>query len=192
MPLVVNKEEEKAKILLAFEQCLTEKPIFSVSLRDIAAKAHMTHPKLLNYFKNKDELVLAYCDYIKNFMSEHCRMWFVEHRPEDYPDKRAYMNAFMQYVADGKTGEQRPLATVQTYVLAKYNADVERMVKEEFLAWKALMKECLTGVFGDQATDADSEYMMIYIAGVFVCRYNGVLSGKINGNLMSASGLFQK
>ena len=48
MPLVVNKEEEKAKILLAFEQCLTEKPIFSVSLRDIAGKAHMTHPKLLN------------------------------------------------------------------------------------------------------------------------------------------------
>ena len=192
MPLVVNKEEERAKILLAFEQCLTEKPIFSVSLRDIARQAHMTHPKLLNYFQNKDELVLAYCDYIKDFMSEHCRMWFAEHLPKDYPDKQAYMNAFMQYVADGKEGEQRPLATVQTYVLAKYNANVERMVKEEFLSWKALMKECLAGVFGEQATDADSEYMMIYIAGVFVCRYNGVLSGKYNSTLMSASGLFQK
>lgn len=192
MPLIVNKEEEKKKILLAFEQCLIEKPVFSVSLRDIAKKAHMTHPKLLNYFESKDELVLAYCDYIKNFMSEHCRMWFSEHQPENYSDKRAYMNAFMQYVAEGKDGGQRPIATVQTYVLAKYNADVDKMVKEEFHAWRTLMKECLMSVYGDQATDADSEYMMILIAGVFICQYNGVLSGNINDSLISASGLFQK
>ena len=102
------------------------------------------------------------------------------------------MNAFMQYVADGKEGEQRPSATVQTYVLAKYNADVARMVKEEFHSWQLLMKECLVSVFGDSATDADSEYMMILIAGVFICHYNGVLSGSINDTLMSASTLFQK
>lgn len=191
MPLVVNKEEERKKILRAFEQCLAEKPIFSVSLRDIAKQAHMTHPKLLNYFPSKDDLVLAYCSYTKDFMSEHCRMWFSEHKPENYPDKRAYMNAFMQYVADGKEGETRPIATVQSYVLAKYNSDVDRMVKEEFFAWKALMKECLSSVFGELATDADSEYMMIFIAGVFICRYNGVLSGTINDSLMSASRLFQ-
>lgn len=52
-------------------------------------------------------------------------MWFAEHRPEEYTDKKAYMNAFMQYVAEGKEGELRPIATVQTYVLAKYNEDVE-------------------------------------------------------------------
>ncbi len=192
MPLVVNKEEEKKKILLAFEQCLEEKPIFSVSLRDIAKKAHMTHPKLLNYFESKDALVLAYCDYIKNFMSDHCRTWFANHQPESYPDKLAYMNAFMQYVAEGKEGEKRPIATVQTYVLAKYNADVDRMIKEEFHTWRTLMKECLMSVYGDQATDADSEYMMILITGVFICQYNGVLSNRINHTLISASRLFQK
>ena len=192
MPLVVDKEEERKKILNAFELCLEEKPVFNVSLRDIAQKAHMTHPKLLNYFHSKDDLVLAYCDYIKNFMSEHCRLWFQEHHPENYSNKLAYMNAFMQYVADGKEGEKRPSATVQTYVLAKYNADVARMVKEEFHSWQLLMKECLVSVFGDSATDADSEYMMILIAGVFICHYNGVLSGSINDTLMSASTLFQK
>lgn len=192
MPLVVNKEEERTKILLSFDRCLRRKPIFSVSLRDIASEAGMTHPKLLNYFGSKDELVLAYCDYIKNFMSEHCRAWFREHKAEDYPDKKSYMNSFMEYVADGGGGEERPIATVQTYVLARYNSDVQRMVKEEFLTWKELMKECLIGVFGESATDADSEYMMIYIAGVFICRYNDVLSGDINRRLMEASPLFQK
>ena len=95
-------------------------------------------------------------------------MLFAEHRPEEYTDKKAYMNAFMQYVAEGKEGELRPVATVQTYVLAKYNEDVDRMVKEEFAAWQALMRECLISVYGDEVTDADSEYMMILIAGVFI------------------------
>lgn len=189
MPLVVNREEERAKILQAFEQCLEERPIFSVSLRDIAKKAHMTHPKLLNYFQSKDELVLAYCDYIKDFMSQHCRAWFAQNSPQDYPDKRAYLNAFMRYVAEGREGERRPIATVQTYVLAKYNADVDRMVKEEFLVWKALMRDCLTGVFGEAATDADAERMMVLIAGVFICSYNGVLSGQVNDTLIPAPGL---
>lgn len=95
-------------------------------------------------------------------------MWFAEHRPEEYTDKKAYMNAFMQYVAEGEEGELRPVATVQAYVLAKYNEDADRMVKEEFAAWQALMRECLISVYGDEVTDADSEYMMILIAGVFI------------------------
>ncbi len=192
MPLIVDKQKEKEKILEAFERCLKEKPVFSISLRDIAKEANMTHPKLLNYFQSKEDLVLSYCDHIKNFMSEQCKRWFKENKPADYPNKKAYMNAFMAYVANGKDDENRPVATVQTYVLAKYNANVDKMIKEEFISWKELMKECLFGVFGDEATDNDSEYMMILIAGVFICHYNGVLSGNINDHLMDASPLFQK
>ena len=61
MPLIVNREEEKRKILMAFEECLSEKTIFNVSLRDIASKAGMTHPKILCYFTSRDELVREYC-----------------------------------------------------------------------------------------------------------------------------------
>ncbi len=192
MPLIVDREEERKKILIAFEECLKDKTIFQVSLRDIAKQAKMTHPKLLNYFQNKEDLVIAYCNYIKNFMSDHCRMWFKNNNPKDYKTKLDYMNAFMKYVALGKKGEKRPIATVQTYVLAKYNRKVEEMVKEEFDSWRNLMKECLTSVYGNDVTDADSEYMMILIAGVFVCEYNNVLTGNINDKLMSASYLFQK
>ncbi len=192
MPLVVDKEEERKKILRAFESCLKKKPVFSISLRDIAKEARMTHPKLLNYFSSKDAIVLAYCSYINNYMSEHCKRWFKEHDFHDYKDKQAYMNAFMEYVANGKEGEKRPVATVQTYVLARYNRDVDKMVKEEFAAWRKLMQECLKDVFGEETSEADGEYMMILIAGVFICHYNGVLSGKINDSLMSASALFQK
>ena len=192
MPLIVDKEKEKKKILDAFEKCLEEKPVFLVSLRDIAKKANMTHPKLLNYFKNKDDLVLAYCDYIKNFMSIHCKEWFETHNPNNYKDKNSYMNAFMKYVANGKKGEKRPVATVQTYVLAKYNNDVKKMIQEEFSSWKNIMKECLIKVYGDEVSDNDSEYLMILISGVFICKYNDVLSGNINDSLINSSSLFKK
>ena len=60
MPLIVDKEAVRHEILMAFEACISDKPIDRISLRDIAARAGMTHPKLLNYYHSKDDLVLAY------------------------------------------------------------------------------------------------------------------------------------
>ncbi len=186
MPLVVDKEQEKAKILIAFEKCIIEKPLFNITLRDIAAKAGMTHPKLLNYFSCKDEIVLAYCEYARNYMSKHCVAWFQEHTPTDYPSKMAYINAFLAYVADGTPSESRPIATIQTYVLAKYNNDVASMVKEEFDSWREVMQNCLSSVYGDGITEAEAEYMMVLITGLFVCNYNHALTGNINPDILGA------
>ncbi len=54
------------------------------------------------------------------------------------------------------------------------------------------MKDCLLEVYGKEATDNDSEYMMILISGIFICKYNNVLSGNINSNILSSSKLFTK
>lgn len=192
MPLVVDREEEKRKILKAFEECLVDKPIFNVSLRDIAAKAGMTHPKILCYFESKDELVREYCRYIKTYMYSHCESWFNTHSPLDYVSKKEYLNAFLEYVAKGDEGETRPSATVQTYVLAKYDNDVNEMIHDEFMEWKALMKRCLVSVFGDNVSDDDAEYMMILISGIFICHYNGVLSPGYGRDMLSALSFLNK
>lgn len=192
MPLIVDKEKERLKILNAFEECLKETPMSSVSLRDIAKKANMSHPKLLNYFENKDDLIISYCDYIKNYMSSHCLNWFKSHSKDNYSDKTGYINAFLEYVCNGDENETRPLATVQTYVLAKYNNKIDDMIKNEFKCWKKVMKDCLQEVYGNEASDNDSEYMMVLISGIFICKYNGVLSGNINSNILSSSKLFSK
>lgn len=186
MPLVVDREEEKRKILEAFEKCLVDKPIFTVTLRDIAARAGMTHPKILCYFNSRDDLVKEYCRYVKNYMYSHCESWFRSHDKEDYKTKQDYMNSFLEYCAKGEKGETRPSATVQTYVLAKYNDDISLMIKEEFSEWKALMKRCLVSIYGDEVRDDDAEYMMILITGIFMCSYNGVLSPGYGGNILSS------
>lgn len=192
MPLIVDKDEVKKQILAAFEKCIEDKPISKITLRDIAAKAHMTHPKLLNYFNSKEDIIFAYCNYAKNYMVEHCRTWFTSHSPKDYPTKLDYMNAFMCYVATGGAGENRPSATLQTYVFAKYHPDIQEIVSKEFATWRETMKECLMEVYGDSVGEEEAEAMMILITGTFVCNYTGALTGQINENILSCFCSFAK
>ena len=186
MPLIVDKDAVRSEILSAFEACLADKPMDRITLRDIAAQAGMTHPKLLNYFQNKDDLVLAYCEYAKRYMTRHCEQWFAAHKAKEFSSPLDCMNAFMQYVAEGGSTENRPQATMQTYVLAKYNGEIQKMVSGEFAEWRDIMLKCLKEIYGDCVSHAQAEAMMILITGTFVCNYTGALTGKINPAILSA------
>lgn len=185
MPIIVDKDAVRMEILMAFQKCIEEKPITKISLRDIAARAGMSHAKLLNYFSSRDELVLSYVRYTRDFMTEKCRAWFSAHNRSDYPSNLAYMNAFMEYVASGEPGEVRPNATTQTYVLARYSAEVDAVVREEFRQWRETMEQCLVEVYGGSMGRHEAEAMMILISGAFICNYTGALTGEINGDILS-------
>ena len=150
MPIIVDKEKVRMDILLAFQRCIEKKPIDKVTLRDIAAEAGMSHPKLLNYFESKDALILSYVKYTREYMSKHCMEWFRAHSRKDYESNLAYMNAFMKYVADAPEGELRPNATTQTYVLAQYSDVVADLVKGEFREWRETMEQCLIAIYGPE------------------------------------------
>lgn len=184
MPKIVDKEEMRMEILLAFQRCIEKKSIDKISLRDIAAEAGMSHPKLLNYFESKDELVLTYVKYTREYMSKHCMNWFMTHSRKDYATNLAYINAFMEYVADAPEGELRPNATTQTYVLGHYYEEIGKMITEEFREWRGVMENCLISVYGEDVGKKEAEAMMIVIAGTFICNYNKALTGEINDNII--------
>ena len=186
MPLIVDKEAIREEILMAFQRCIEKKPLMNVSLRDIAAEAGMSHPKLLNYFGSKEELILSYVRYIREFMSEKCKQWFEEHDRADYDSNLAYMNAFMSYVARGKVGENRPNATTQTYVLAHYDERVAELIREEFAEWRRVMGQCLKNIYGESVGRREAEGMMILIAGTFICNYNDALTGDISDDILGS------
>ena len=84
MPLIVDKEAVRMEILMAFQRCIDRKPLTNVSLRDIAAEANMSHAKLLNYFDSKEDLLVSYVRYTRDYMSQKCLAWFNEHDRADY------------------------------------------------------------------------------------------------------------
>lgn len=186
MPLIVDKEAVRMEILMAFQRCIDRKPLTNVSLRDIAAEANMSHAKLLNYFDSKEDLLVSYVRYTRDYMSQKCLAWFNEHDRADYGSNAEYMNAFMSYVARGKTSEQRPNATTQTYVLAHYNERVGELVREEFAEWRRVMELCLKRIYGDKVGAREAEGMMILIAGTFICNYNNALTGSISDNIIGS------
>ncbi len=186
MPLIVDKEAVREDILMAFQRCIDRKPLMNVSLRDIAAEAGMSHAKLLNYFDSKEELIISYVRYTRDFMSSKCVEWFETHDRSDYGSNTDYMNAFMSYVARGKVGERRPNATTQTYVLAHYNERVAELIREEFAEWRRIMELCLKRIYGDEVGAREAEGMMILIAGTFICNYNNALTGSISDDIIGS------
>lgn len=185
MPLIVDKEEVRQQILESFQDCIRQKPLMNISLRDIATKAGMSHAKLLNYFPTKDALIIAYCDYTKEYITEHCKNWFLQHHRRDYESNLDYLNAFMEYVANGDSTENRPNATIQTYILAQYNPKIKDIIREEFKIWRQTMEECLIAIYGNEIGKREAEAMMVLITGTFVCNYTDALTGCINNDILS-------
>lgn len=192
MPLIVDHDAVKLEILMAFQDCITEKPLMKITLRDIAKKAGMPHSKLLYYFENKKDLIKSYVKYTRDYMSHRCVEWFWEHPRENYESNFSYLNAFMEYVASGRVGENRPNATTQTYVLARYDPEIAALVQQEFRDWKDTMEECLKAIYSDDTYANEAEAMMIVISGAFICNYNNALSGKINSNILGYIGNLSK
>lgn len=184
MPAIIDHNAVKLNILAAFQSCIDERPFTQIPLRMIAERAGMSHSKLLYYFKSKHELLVSYVRYTREYMTEKCVAWFAEHPRENYGSNLDYMNAFMEYVAVGKPGEVRPNATTQTYVLARYDAEIGRMVQEEFAEWRRIMEQCLAKIYGPEIGANEAEAMMILIAGTFICNYNQALTGNINKNII--------
>lgn len=192
MPLIVDHEAVKLNILMAFQECITEKPLMNITLRDIANKAGMPHSKLLYYFENKKDLIKSYVKYTRDYMSDRCVEWFWDNPRDNYDSNFGYLNAFMEYVATGRVGENRPNATTQTYVLARYDPEIAALVQQEFWDWKTTMEECLKAIYNDDSWANEAEAMMIVISGTFICNYNNALSGKINSNILGYIGNLSK
>lgn len=186
MPKIVDKEKVREEILMALQRCIEQKPLMNISLRDIAAQAGMSHPKLLTYFDSREDIILSYVRYTRNYMSEKCIQWFEGHPRDNYATNLDYMNAFMEYVAEGIDGENRPNATMHTYVLAHYDQSVRELIVEEYAHWRAIMEQCLIKVYGETVGKTQAEAMMILIAGTFTANYNGALTGEINGNILGS------
>ena len=192
MPLIVDHDAVKNTILMAFQECIEEKPLTNITLRDIAKKAGMPHSKLLYYFDDKKDLMKSYVTYTRDYMSEKCVQWFSDNPRESFDSNHAYLNAFMQYVATGKVGENRPNATTQTYVLAHYDPEIAELVQQEFRDWREIMEGCLKAIYGDEVGENEAEAMMILISGTFICNYNNALTGKINANILDHIGSLTK
>ena len=187
-PLIVDREKVRLDILMAFERCMKNTPMMNVSLRDIAKEAGMSHANLLNYFSSKEDLIVSYVRYVRDFVSQIWLEWFATHSRKRYKSNINYLNAFMSYVADNRFGENRPGALAQIYVMTHYNEDIARLVREEFVEWRRVVEKTLTEIYGEEVGKKEAEVMVMLIAGTLICNYCDVHTGRVKDSIVSQFG----
>ena len=146
----------------------------------------MSHANLLNYFNSKDDLVLSYIKYVRDFVSQICIDWFETHSRKRYKSNINYLNAFMSYVAENNFGDKRPSALSQIYVLTHYNSEIAALVKEEFADWRKVMEDALIKVYGGEVGKKEAEAMVLLIVGTLIANYCDVHTGRISGSIVSS------
>ena len=186
MPLIVDRDKVRIDILMAFERCMKDTPMMNVSLRDIAREAGMSHANLLNYFNSKDDLIVSYVRYVRDFVSRIWIDWFAAHSRKRYKSNINYLNAFMSYVAENNFGEKRPGALAQIYVLTHYNPEIAKLVKDEFADWRKVMEDALVKVYGEEVGKKEAEAMVLLIVGTLIANYCDVHTGRISGSIVSS------
>jgi Transcriptional regulator len=186
MPLVVDHEQVRRKIIEAFQECIQERPLAGISMRDVAKKAQMSHQNVLYYFRDKSELILSYVRYAKDFLADKCEAWFSDHEKNQGETNQAYLNRFLEYVAVDRRDTHLLNAAIQVHSLARYDSQIEKIVQGMFVDWKETMKACLCRSYGETMGDDEAEAMMILITGTLYCQSNKVLSGAINAGILDA------
>ncbi|MGI6590865.1 MAG: TetR/AcrR family transcriptional regulator [Eggerthellaceae bacterium] len=184
MPAIVDKESVREDVLRAFRACIERKPISKITLRDVAEEAGMSHAKLLYYFDSRDDLVHEYMRWSRGYLIDRYEGWFDKHPRTDYDSDLDYFNSFLDFVAHGDTRDSQLNSIIQTYVLAHYDPAAKQLLDDEYDAWLNTLKRCLRKVYGTERDPRQAEALMVVVSGMFICRYNGSLSGDLDGCAM--------
>ncbi|MGI6218006.1 MAG: TetR/AcrR family transcriptional regulator [Coriobacteriales bacterium] len=185
MPAIIDKESVREDILMAFRKCIDKKPIDKITLRDVAEEAGISHAKLLYYFNSRDEMVHEYMRFSRGYLIDKYEKWFDEHPRSNYKTDSDYFNDLFDYAAIGEARETQLNSIIQTYVLSHYDDAAKNLLEEEYGAWLDTLRRCLKKAFGKDCSTESAESIMVVLSGLFICRYNGALTGELNGQIMS-------
>lgn len=168
MPLIVDKNQIRNKILEAFERCLQKKPILKVSMRDIAAEVGISHAKILYYFESKQELIQTYIDYFTGLHIEFIRAWLKEQTFDQKTVNPRQMigQLFCDTVAFEKNKKYYNVF-IQIYPLTPYDPQIKESVQAAYRNWKTALQELLGTLYG-RNMDKQAEAIYVLFEGVLL------------------------
>ncbi|MFD3262225.1 TetR/AcrR family transcriptional regulator [Paenibacillus lentus] len=169
MPLVVNKDNMRKEILLAFEQCIKDKPLNKITMRDIAAKANVSHAKVLYYFGSKQKLLLAYIDEFTEIHIQFIQTWLQEHKKEcsrlSHP--RSCIGWLFRDIFSFDQNNNYYNTFIQIYTMTPYDDKIKSTVRKAYATWKNAIHQFLTELYGKDM-ESTSEALYILIEGILL------------------------
>lgn len=167
MPLIVDKEKIKMEILDAYNRLSDERPVTDISLREISKEAGMSHSKVLRYFGTKNSLYIAAVHRAGQMLCEQVAKWFEKRDREEFPDGRAYLNAFFHSVSESRNLLITPKKIIMTTALASYNEELRTAVREELDHILSVLKEQLATKYEKEISKEEIHVMFFMYFGIY-------------------------
>lgn len=176
MPLIVDKEKIKMEILDAYNRLTDERPATDISLREIAKEAGMSHSKVLRYFGNKNSLNIAAVHRAGQMLCDQVTEWFETRQREEFPDDKAYLNAFFHSISESRDVLITPKKIVLTTALASYSVELQIAVREELDHIFSVLKEQLVTKY-EKGLSIEEIYAVFFM--YFGIYYVGFINPKL-------------
>ena len=129
------QEQRRLEIIKALNRCLLKKPYKDTTIKDIAAEAGINHGMLHYYFKQKEEILLAFVDYTLDKYKNGFLEWRNQHTAEEENPKKK-LEAYFQYVNE-KITLNRNLSKVfmSLWEISLNNRKVKSKIKKVYQEW---------------------------------------------------------
>ncbi|MCY8856362.1 TetR/AcrR family transcriptional regulator [Bacillus atrophaeus] len=172
MPLIVDREKVRQEILYALQQCLEEKPLIKVSMRDIAAKAKIAHSKINYYFDTKEKLLLAYIDFFAVSYKTEIEHWYLKYKQNSNDLNESSQTIVKNFIKDMVliNHQNQSWAFTQISTVGQYNTEIRSAIKNVYNEWRDSIKHVLEEIYRGEGDHMvyKAEAVLIIIDGLLI------------------------
>jgi AcrR family transcriptional regulator len=139
MPNKSMQKERKVQILEALHNCLLTKPYKDISTRDVATMANVNQGILYYFFKDKEDILIQYIDYVLDGYVKRFVDWLGQIPITDQTE-----SALLEEASEFLRKEilfNREISTIfiELWSLAGSNARVKDKLKSVYRQWEEIM-----------------------------------------------------
>ena len=131
----ILKDTRREEIAQALYRCLLRKPFARTTIKDIAKEAKLNHGMLHYYFKNKEEILLYFLDWIVALHLDDFRKWAKKQKLEG----RSFNEALSLALDYAKTkitlNEELAKIFIEVWEIALYHKKVRTKLQYVYTEW---------------------------------------------------------
>ncbi len=146
------QDERRQQIVEALHKCLLKKPFDKTSIKDIAAEAGINHGMLHYYFKNKEDILLNYIEYIIDLYKTMFNEW-IETNNDSFNSPKDFLIASFNFMYQRIT-LNRDLSKIfiEIWEISNYNEKVKEKVRKAYKEWIEAVSELIMKQLDDKET----------------------------------------
>jgi len=161
------QEERRKQILEALHECLLKKPFDKTSIKDIAAVAKINHGMLHYYFRNKEDILLNYIEYVINLYKSMFEEW-LKLEGLSYSSSKDFIRGAFDFMFQ-KITLNRDMAKIyiEIWEIAIYNEKVKSKLRKAYSEWIEIVKQTILEPIKDENTASRiSTALVAFLEGI--------------------------